>query len=657
MIRGATGSGKTTALTHRFHDWVRAGFRTDEILVLTAFGAHSGQWRAGVDLEAHGPLEAFTFFGFVQRELNLFWATVQAAEPALRDRVRPDFLPADVSRSLLLGLLEPLEAEFAAVVVSPPQRIAGQVAGALAGAAAAGISVGEMVMRLAAADAAPVKAHVYTRMEAVLEAYRRDCLQAGLLDYGLALQLFTGVLMKHPPYLDHLRRRYRGLLVDDLDEKVPAEQAFLVALAGQMERTVVAFGTDGGHSAGPGADPVGAVTHFGDWQVQELSGSHTCEPDMFAFGEAVAGRVLGRQPGRRFPGIVAAHVATELHSEMVALVLGHVEALLDAGVPPGEIALLTPYPDRILELTARSLLGDTPVEALNLTGRLLDDPLVHAVSVLAGLAMTPASATGGPPVGALARALQVLLRLDPVRASRLAEAIRQAGGHLPGPAELQPPLRPDPARRYARLRDWVEGARERAVQQAWAGDEFVQAAVVEVLAPLIGNLGPEQLYACQQYQRSAQRYRIALERLGRPAFGNHYQPMVTEGTGPYLPPGARDVGRRDAVIIATPQACLQRRLTSRYQIWCDISSPGWYRSGARELFNPHALQGDVGPWNYQLEEEARQQAAARTVRALLRRCTGKVILAESSLGAGGMEQDGGLAEAFADLVPGQGVSR
>jgi len=648
IIRGATGSGKSTALMRRYHQWVREGARTDQVLVLTAGAAHTAHWRKSLKLETHGPLEMHSFFGFIQRELNLFWALVQAAVPDLRAWIQPQFLNVEIAHHLMHGLVEPVMPSFSGLV-SGSHRIAIQIASNLSTvAASSGIPAGEMTRRLAASDR-PEKAPLYDMVQGLLAEFRTRLLEAGVLDYGLSLWLFTDVLMKTDQYLEHLRHRYRCLLVDDLDESVPAEQDFLAAVSAQMEQVVLAFGTDGGHAGFMGADPISAAQRFVTTgaAIEELSGSQTCPAETFDFGEALAQRVTGHRATRRFTSLVEDRIVTDLRGDMVEQVVAKVAALMARGVPPGEIAVLTPHVDKALEVTARRVLGPH-VQNISLSRRLVDEPYARAIITLAGL-VHPHWRIPRDSAGSFANAVQLLLKLDPVRASILGDAIWRAGD-LPDldEAGLRRRVGFERAEAYEFLRNWIREARGR---KEWATDEFAQAVVSEVMAHLVADLTPAKLHSCQQLLVSAYRFREAMERFGEGAYGSEYIKMLTEGTVAAEPLEAYDPAR-DAVTLATPYAYLNLRLSSQYQIWADISSDGWFPNDVKELANPHVLsrrwEGDR--WTDSLNRKARQANAARTVRALVRRCRGRLILAECSLSAWGQEQDGALSDALSDLI-------
>lgn len=654
IIVGATGAGKTTALMRRYYEWVRGGARTDQILVLTAGAKHSSGWRRGLQLETHGPIEAHSFFGFIQRELQLFWAPVQHAIPELTPWVRPEFLNVEIAHHLMRGLLEPLAGEFAGLRASP-QRLSIQIASNLATVgASAGLSPGEIARRLAQADSAKERAPLYDHVQGLMEGLRETCLRAGLLDYSLSLHLFTGVLLHHPDYLAHLRGRYRYLLVDDLDETVPAEHDFLERLAEGMEGAVFAFNPDGGHAGFMGADPMAAWERFisGNRDRIDLDGSYTCSAENFRFGAALAHQVRRERPEVRFPDAIEERIATDLRGDMIEAVVQKVIALAERGIPAGEIAIISPHVDKALEVTIRRTLASRgiPVQNLSLSRRLVDEPDARAIITLAAL-VHPQWGIPVDTAGSISAAMQLLLQLDPIRASILGDAIWRGNGALPDLDEtgLRRRIGFERSEAYEFLRRWIEEAR----QKEWETDAFAQAVVAEVMAPLVGTrLTPERLHATQQLLVSASRFHQAMERFGEGSMGREYVKMLTEGTVAAEPLEAYDP-QKDAVTLATPFAYLNARLVSQVQIWFDISGNGWYPNDVKELANPHVLtrRWDEGDrWSTNRSNKERQRNAARTVQALVRRCRGRLVLAECALTPWGQEQESGLSEVFSELT-------
>ena len=655
LLIGPTGSGKSTALQRRYYELVRSGVRTDQILVLVTGAAAAAAWRRALALETAGPLEIHGYFGLVQRELTLFWADVQGAEPDLREWVRPQFLNVEVAHHLMRARVDEAAAAFTALKASL-QRIAIQIVSNLSTvAAAASLTPAEAAERLTAAHGAGRNAALFQAVQGLLEGYRTECRRAGLLDYALALDLYQRRLLPLAHYQAHLRRRYRHLLVDDLDETAPAEQDFIAAIAAGMESAWLAFGPDGGHSGFMGARPELALARFGRvGRRQTLTGSHTCSPACFRLGDDLAATVREQAVTNRYGDVVEEWIHCELRSEMLEKAAEKAAALLARGVRPGAIAIVTPHVDAALTAVTQRRLDGVPVHNLSFSRRLLDEPLARAIVTL--FALVHPQWEINLHAGAVAASLAVLLRLDAVRCALLGDAIAARRSELPDldDAGLRRRVGFERAEAYAQLRAWVAEKRGRE----WPTDAFVQMAIAELLLPLLGELQPGEVYACQQLLLSAHRFRLAMEHFGPGAYGSHYIKMLTEGTVAAEPLQAYSVPAGH-LLLATPFAYLSARCSSEYQLWLDISGSGWYPSDVKELANPHVLVPGWPPgeqWTDRRSRLVRQANAARTARALVRRCRHRLVLAECDLGAWGEEQQGGgLATAFGDLIREKGL--
>lgn len=665
LFLGPAGSGRTEALRRRYYELVGNGVTTDRILVITASSGLASAWRTSLKLRAHGPLAIWSFFGFVQEEIRAHWGAVQQVTPALRRYVAPEFLNVETAHHLMRTLVEERAPDFAAVGASL-QRIAIQIASNLNTVAAAnGVPLHQIGPRLEAAATRPPEggAPVWQAVQACLERYRALCLDAGVLDYGSSLDLYRSVLLHDPGYQEALTRRFRHLLVDDLDESVPVQQEMMEVAAPLMASCAFAFNLDGGQAGFMGAQPSLALQRFRERSsVVELPRSYTCSADMFAWSDALYRRlVTGRKEGRRSEMVVETHIRTDLRGEMVREMARTIADLVKRGVKPSEIAVISPHVDRALETAIRRALPEVAVQNLSLSRRLLDERAARAVVTLASLTHP----SWGVPLSqsAVADALNVLLGLDPIRSAVLARAVVQSGS-LPDldEAGLRRRIGFERAEAYDALRAWLA----EASQQEWEIDSFCQAVFGELLAPLRPE--KEAIHSTQQLLISSHRFRRATERVNPGEIhGREYLSMLLEGTVAADPLTSYKADP-DALILATPFAYLTAAWPERgqgaradgegrgghlYQVWVDIAADGWFPNDVKELANPHVLSPlwQMGErWADSRSRRFRLQNGAQAVRALARRCKGRLILAESALSSWGMEQDGSLSAAVADLV-------
>lgn len=655
LLVGPAGSGKTAALMDRYRGLVQAGARTDQILVLVADAGQAHAWRRELGLAQAGPQEIYSYFGFAQKEVRLRWAQVERALPAGLPAAEPVFLNVETSHYLMRRLVNEAQAAGRLTeVVAGPQRIAVLMASNLWTVAAAnGIPAHEVGRRLTEAAGGEDEA-LYRQVQATLDEYRQRLLAGRLFDYGLLLETYHRTLLTDPAYVAGLVQRFPHVLVDDLDETVPLEHAFLQTLLPALASAWLAFSTDGGHTQFMGARPQPAYATFRRLCPEEwLERSHTCGAACGGLGDALAARIQGDRAARAPAGCRVERIEADLRGEMAQKLGERAAELIRDGVPPHEIGVVAPQVDKVLlhQLGEALAPAGARVEDLSRTHRLLDDPFARALVTVVELVHPEWGLAPGP--GALAGAFAVLLELDPMRAFALAGAVARAQGSLPDleAAGLRRRIGFRAGELYDGLREWVAQARHlpRPI------DELVAAAASELLAPFAH--GPVELTPARQLVRSAQRMRSLVEHLGhllvQPA-GQCYVEMLLAGTiaaDPLEQPGQDP----QAVPVATPYAWLSSRRTVRFQLWADASGDAWYRSDVKELTNPHVLSPDWQPgdvWTDTRGLKVRRANAARTVRALLRRCREGLVAAESTLDSWGREQEGGVSDALRDVLGG-----
>ena len=641
---GPTGSGRTTWLQERYRELLADGVSSSTVLVLVAHAARVGEWRDTLGEPAAAGLSIYTFNGWAQRELRRHWPRLGRGGP------EPHFLTADVAQFLMeRRVRQALERGELAELTATPQRTALLLEGNLGViAAAAGVPPEELPARMAGGVGAK-ESSVFVQAAALLEGYHAALSQAQVLDYGLCLALYRE-LLRDPAYGEFLAGELRYILVDDLDETLPLAQELIELLMGRLEGGFLTYNTDGGHTRFQGADPEGAWRRFAPLCAQvPLEGCRTATPQLAEFGQALFRRLMGEEVTRLFP---LEDIRTEFRGEMLRQVVETLRRELAAGAVPGELAVVAPAVDPVLEHTIAGGLAREGVGLINLTRsrRLRDEP--YALALVSLLLLANPAWGLAPSVGELTHTFRLLLDLDPVRGFLLGRAVVGSfPGALPDLAErgLLPRVGFAKGEAYRRVAEWLTARRAEELPV----DVFCHRAFGELLAPL--EPAQDHRVYCRQVIQSAARFRSVaqvLPELGGAPVGRQFAELVRGGTVAAEPLIARPEDDR-RVLLATPYAYLAAGAVSRVQVWVDLDAAQWLRGDAKELVNPRtctpARPADLA-WTDAEEEAVRLENAARTVRALARRCTDRLIVAGSLLDSRGFEQDGELAEALQEVA-------
>ena len=636
LLVGPGGAGKTEKLWQRYR-YLARNCRTDSIFVLLWNARDVRDWRERVDFPRGGPIQVYTYFGWVQREIRRCWPRLS---PWGERWLEPEFLTVETSQFALLRHLEPRRADFAALATSP-ERLAIQLGSCLVLAGLNGIIPGEIGSRLEAAgpDRSP---GLFAAAQQVLDSYIAALKEAGTLDYGLAVNLYRSLL--GAPWYRRSLAQYRHVLADDVDEQSPAAHDLLAALLEEAESAVLAFGTDGGHSGFFGADRQGGWQRFG--RIARITPVR-CPGQRLGAGRALGLSILtGRTATVGLKGPTIEMVQEDLRSELLNRVAERVVRFLDQGVAPKEVAVIAPQVDTVLEHTLSLRLEEegVPLAVQAKNRRLVDEPYVRAMMTLALLGHPQWEQEGGVPD--LAQSLQLLLKLDPVRAWLLSRQIR---GSALAPLEMWQRERVGfrASKGYDLLARWLEEYRRGPEQPI---DLFFQ----RVFGELLSRLPParDDLVVCRQLLVSARKFLLTARRLDLGKNPNAaFIRLLSAGTvaaESLIEPASL----ANSVILTTPYAYLAGHCHTQIQVWMDCTSRRWFQQDARELINPHLLtprwpRGET--WTDQHSQANSLQNGARVARALIRRCGVHLLAAGANVDSQGYELDGQLLTALESI--------
>jgi hypothetical protein len=654
---GLPQSGKTTRLIDEYRKLVVGGARTENILILVLSLPQGRKWRGALDLPVTGPIQVLTFWGFVQRELLRFW---RLALPRLGDGeavIQPVFLNAESAHYLMTVLVdEARDAGGFTDMVATSSRIALQILNNLNQAAIHGLTMEDATGRLLAAGSGDTRKMTAIRdaLE-VANSFRQQCLQTRCLDYSLTVDAYCRYLLPEPGYRSAIQATYHYLIVDNLEEAVPAQLDLIAALLGSADGACLAFDPSGGHTRGFGADPEQAVDRILPLcAVEQLDTLYGCSKQAASLAAVLYANIrsgTGRTTSAgASPSVIEDRtISPDFRAEMISDLGQSIIDLLEQGLPPERIAVIAPAIDRVLEHTLTRQLVAAGHRLQNLTQRRLlsDEPYTQLMVNIASLARPGA---GWPSnTSSLAHCFRTVLGLDPVRSALLARHCFQDGApslpDLDGTG-LRARLGFSAGDRYDRFRQLVA-----RLQQVDETENLFQQIFSEALAPFV--TGPEDIVTSRQVIDTAIKFARAHRNM--PKLQEH---SLVHGLLQLFTRGAvaakvfhNQEPEPGAVILTTPLGLFQSGLSFDHQFWVDCSDASWFMKDYRELSNPEVMRRDWdGVWNDRTEQAIIRLGAALRVRGLLYRCRGKVTIVQSDYNGLGYEQQGPLPEIIYESV-------
>lgn len=662
ILRGPTGSGKSTILLERYRYMVdKLKVPSEKILILLLNRTQSLEWRTKTVLEGSGAVLRTSYYGFIQSEIKTYYPIIaKKCKEIVNKDIKPVFLTFEAAQFLVATVIEwrrQHEGAFAGVT-SYTDRLAIDLTGNLVKAAISDIPYNKIGDRLynALENKDDLRKQIYREADDILAAYRKRCLELGIFDFGMAVDLYNNYLLKDKSYTDSLYLRIEHLIVDNIEECVPTEADFIDFLLPNLKSCLLAYNHEGGFGEAFGSNHKYVKSVLLDKMDKiEMGKSYTCQDYMVEFSDMLFDNIENLKGNKCNVGAyIERNSPFELRSEMLENVAERIVHLISKeGYNPSDIVVISSYADPVTEFVIARILERYGYEVKNLArkSRLIDNPFSQALITLAQLCHpTYGSMPNRDDVRAL---LRMVLKIDPVRSSILAGEIVSQRPFAQFPDIEFPGLVERIGyyniEKYEYIRNWISEYKARP--KPLKINEFFQKVFLEIL--ISKEVSQKDILEAKNLIDSAQTFVEVVSRFKRNA-SKDFLEVVRRGIK-----SAESIFELeeklsgDFVLISTPVPYLASSLKSKVTIITSLSSDNWTPRSIKEITNLHVLTktwDENGVYTEELEEKNQKHYLATLMRALFKRCSDKLITFESMLSANGYENDGILADYFDEIM-------
>jgi hypothetical protein len=680
FLEGPAGSGKTTAGVERILRLMQNGIAGNSILLLVPQRSLAKPYQQALNMPgvtAGGVVTSLTVGGLARRMVELFWPLVARQAGFGEPNRGPVFLTLETAQYYMARLARPkLDEGYFESVVIDRNRLYSQILDNLNKAALVGFPHTEFGERLKAAwSGEPAQGRVYTDAQVCANDFRAYCLEHNLLDFSLQVEIFTQYLWSNTTCRGYLMQTYRHIIADNLEEEPPVTHGLLHEWLPDLTSALLIYDQDGGYRTFLGADPSSGYALKSLCPTQlSLEGSFVMGTEIQSLEENLASML--KEPGtvrsfRERHEPLSKGTALEIEYEryfpqMLDSVANRIAKLVnDQGVPPGDIAVLSPYLSDALRFALVNRLEKLgiPARSQRPSRALRDEPATQCVLTLATLAHPQWIEAAAPNrFDFVYMLLQAIRGMDLVRAQLLSEIVYRPRQETPETSSFER-IKPDVQERityrlgelFESLRRWLEEYRQGPHEEL---DHFLSRLFGELLSqPGFGFHGSYQAgEVVANLIESIQKFRWAtgssLAETDTPV-GKEYLKMVAEGViaAQYLRSWRTET--EDIVLLAPAYTFLMINHPVEVQFWLDIGSRGWYERLFQPLTHPYVLSRSWSAdrqWTAIDEYESSQRVLSRLVTGLVRRCRSKLVLCQSELGEQGYEQRGEMLYAFQHLL-------
>lgn len=660
ILCGGTGVGKTTKLINEYKRIIEEeNIKSEEILVLLMNRNQSLSWREKSLFNVSGKIIRTSFFGFVQEEISTFYPIILKESNDIKTfSVRPVFLTFETSQYLLSMLIASRRNSSDAFlgVADKDSGIAIDISSDFVKAAASNLSYKDIGARLYSALELQTeeKKAVFSEVDKIIEDYRRRCLECGVMDFAMAIDFYNTVLMNNKEYLESLKSRFKYLIVDNIEEAVPAQVDFISKFLDIVDGAFLSYNSDGGYGS-----IFGANREYVESQILNKckrvvleNEPYTCKTAMVEFSDMLYNGIMNKDLGVK---LVPDNVniirtpETVLRSDMLDNAADYIGKLVNEGYKPQDIAVVSTFADVVTEYVLESRLRSKSIKITNIARKssFIDNKFVYALITLAYLCHPDETIV--PTKDDVRALINMVLELDPIRSSILADIICNQNPFAKFPEvdneEIIARIGYSNVERYNFIRNWINDYRENEPLDI---DIFFQRVFTDIL--LVYGAREEDIIDIKRLIDSATNFKNTISRFNTIDVDKGFLKMIKNGVK-----SAESIfdmeerGRDDEVILCTPMTYLSNSLSHKVILLLGASSAHWTPRCAKEISNPYIL---TSTWNVgdtyteEIEEENQKKNIAILLKALIRRCGEKFITFESRYSSDGFENNGILTTLF-----------
>ncbi len=697
FLEGPAGCGKTTEAADYLRRLLDSNIAPERILVVVPQRTLGRKYQEAAYKSKHvgSVVETTTLSGIAYHAISRYWPLL-ATSAGFADPTRePTFLTIETAQYYMARFADPaiLAGDFSGVSISPA-RVISQTFDNLNKSALLNQSVADVTAQLIGAwgvERHSSRPAVYDASRHLADQFRTYCLENNLIDFSLAMSLFSQILIKDRRFSAAFFERYAYLIADNIEEDHPSAHDFIAWALPHVDGALVIYDDDAGYRVFLGADTDSAYTlaeacdhvekretlyqtsapmlalidefkrqigsDFSDTNAPDIPDT---PPDSDA--TVLPPKKSARKPKRPITPLDAFEVsAHSYYPQMIAWTVEKVIHLVnEKNVPPREIVIVAPYLNDSLRFSLVYPLEQAGIPTLTHrpSRALRDEAPVRTMLTLARLAYP--SLTDLPPPADVADALsQAIAELDPVRARLLTGAAYGAGrAELTSfdaiDGALQARIGYRLGARYEQLRLWIGEQTDLSAPL----DHFWQRLFGKVLAqPGFGfhtNVEAGRLIA--QLIESARTFRDTLyptETSEWAAARTEYLKLTEEGLLASLYAQSWQDESVNAVFISPAYTFLLRNRFVEHQFWLDIGSGAWAERLEQPLTHPYVLRRDYPAgqvWTDDNEDDTRRAMLFNVIVGLARRCRKQIHVGVADLGEEGFEQRGTLLNIFQRIL-------
>ena len=562
-------------------------YRSKDILFLVPNGITKLSYMRDINLPFSEGLKITTYSHFAQSELIKYWPIIEKnCERIKKDKISPSFISQSLSEYIIESYIKKTREEenYFQDIVGTNKSICKSIMNNLSKACFNNIdiySVGDKIYN-SKKNRNDLNRYSYTQMQEVMDFYVETLLSKGIIDNSISVYLYNNYLLNNEEYKARLKKEYKYLIVDSLENASASEGNLIMELLDNMKDCYIFYDKSKDYSSFKNVD----IKYI------EENILNIFFKDEFKDLEEINIKSLYKEKLK-----IELDESAHLYDEMIEKVSDKILDLIKEGKKLRDIAIISPINNSILDYKICNKLKQNNIKVINtkMDNKIIDHPYANALVVATCIFYDLQHLIKEEEY---INFIEILLQVNKIRAIKIFNTRHENED-------------------YKNLVEFIKNKQEKKLRIS----EFLLQFYIEKMLNL--KDGKENVHSCKYIIKQGDIFSEILEDLNIDEKEKHeiFIKCLKDNINEYyMSADIEDMKNEDKIIITTPYTYINANINRKIQLWLDIGSNVWNMKIEKDIANPLVLRKSFKEkeiYTYEMEENYKRYYLYNLVYNLL----------------------------------------
>ena len=535
-------------------------YRSKNILFLVPNSIIKLNYMRDINLPFSEELKITTYSHFVQSELIKYWPiVVKNCNQIKKDKISPSFISPSLSEYIIKSYVKKMREEenYFEDIVGTDKSICRNIMDNLSKACFNNFdinSIGEKIYDTKK-NRNDLNRYSYSQMQEIIDYYVETLFLEGIIDNSLSIYLYNNFLLNNKDYKEKLKKEYKYLIVDSLENSSVSEGNLIDELMQSVEDAYIFYDKSKDYSSFKNVD----IKYIEENILKRHFSEHS--EDKFIFDE-INIQTLYKEKNK-----INIDENSHLYDEMIEAVGNKIEELIRSGKNLKDIVIISPINNSILDYKICNKLKEKNIEIQNtkMDSKIIDHPYANALVVATCIFLNLQHFIKEEEY---INFIEVLFEVNKIRAIKIYNTRHEN-------------------EEYKNLIEFIRNKEKESLRIS----EFLLQFHIEKMLNL--KNGKENVQFCKEIIKQGDIFSEILEDLNINKKEKHeiFIKCLKENINDYyMSSDMEDMKKSNKIIIATPYTYINANINRKIQLWLDIGSNVWNMKIEKDISNPLVLR-------------------------------------------------------------------